>query len=152
MKIIFKRYKGLLFFMLLYWILCFLVFWDDINFLYIMLAWNIFLSTLPLVFINLAILKDKLKKIGGTIIYFMLWLLFFPNSVYMITDFIHISNDKLIWFEVVERYSLNNGTVYSTDIMLWIKLLVIGLGVIYGILIGLESIHLFYYFLRLAHT
>lgn len=148
MNVIFKRYKELFGFVFLYWIICFLTMMKDLNFLYVMLAWNVFLATLPLLFINFSLLKNKANKFIGSIVYFLLWFLFFPNSVYMITDFIHISNDQLIWFEVVERYSGNSGTMYSDNIMLWIKLLVIGIGVLYGLLIGLESLYIFYCFLN----
>ena len=148
MNSILKKYKGLLLFMLVYWVICFLMLISDVSFLYVMLAWNVFLATLPLVFINLSLLKNRINKRVGAIVYGILWLVFFPNSVYMITDFIHISNDKLVWYEQVARYSANNGTMYSNNIMQWLKLLVIGIGVVYALLIGMESLYIFYRFLN----
>lgn len=68
---------------------------------------------------------------------------FFPNSVYMITDFIHISNDKFMWIVEVERHSLDSGVVYGRDIIIWAKLLIIGIGFIFALLVGLESFYIF---------
>ncbi|WP_312887299.1 DUF1361 domain-containing protein [Clostridium lacusfryxellense] len=78
----------------------------------------------------------------------ILWLIFFPNSVYMVTDLIHINSEKLVWYEATARYSFNNGVMYSNDIMQWVQLLVIGIGVLYGLLIGMESLNSFYRFLN----
>lgn len=66
----------------------------------------------------------------------------------MITDLIHIHSEKLLWIEASTRYSFNTGTIYSTEIVKWVKLLVIGIGVIYGILMGMESLNIFYRFLN----
>ena len=147
MNLIFKKHKRLLFFMFVYWIICFLMLISEVSFLYIMLAWNILLATLPLFFINFSMLQKKKNKYVAAIVFGILWLLFFPNSVYMITDFIHISNDKLVWYDKFVQYSTNNGTMYSNDIMEWMKLLVIGIGVVYGLLVGMESLDIFYCFL-----
>lgn len=80
---------------------------------------------------------------GLYIIWAILWLLFFPNSVYMITDFIHISGDKFMWMIEMPRYSLDSGVVYSTDIVIWTKLLIIGIGYLFSLLTGMESLYIF---------
>lgn len=144
---LFKKYKEMLLcvfvYMLVYWIACFLMFLMDGSFLYIMLSWNVLLAVLPLVFIK----KSEISMIQGKLshsVYWMLpWLLFFPNSVYMVTDFIHISNDKLVWIVEAEKYSLNRGVIYSTDIMKWAKLLIIGAGFLFALFVGLESLFIF---------
>ena len=148
MNLVLKKYKGLLFFMLVYWIICLLMLISNISFLYVMLSWNILLATLPLVLIEFSLRLNKKNKFVWAIIFGILWLIFFPNSVYMITDFIHISNDKLVWYEASARYTINNGTMYSFDIMQWVKLMVIGIGVVYGLLVGMESLNVFYRFLN----
>jgi len=148
MNIILKKYSGLLFFMLVYGVLCFFMVFIDHNFLYAMLVWNIFLATLPLFFIEFSLLQNKKNKYVGAIVFGILWFVFFPNSVYMITDFIHISADKLVWYDASARYIINNGIMYSNDIKHWVKLFVIGIGVIYGLLIGMESLNIFYRFLN----
>lgn len=129
--------------MLAYWIACFLMLFKDGSFLYFMLSWNVLLAILPLAFIiksETSLIQDKL---GYSILWMVLWLLFFPNSVYMVTDFIHISNDKFMWIVEAEKYSINGGIVYSTDIMVWTKLLIIGVGFLFAMLVGLESFYIF---------
>ncbi|MBU3216022.1 DUF1361 domain-containing protein [Clostridium estertheticum] len=148
MNLILKKYSGILFFMFVYGVLCFFMVINDHSFLYLMLVWNILLATLPLFFIEFSLFQNKKNKRIVAIIFGILWLIFFPNSVYMITDFIHISSDKLVWFEASAQYSINNGIMYSNDIMHWVKLFVIGIGVVYGLLIGMESLNIFYRFLN----
>ena len=134
--------------MFVYWILCFFMIFSDHSFLYVMLAWNIFLATLPLFFIEFSLFQNSKNKNITAIVFGILWLIFFPNSVYMITDFIHISSDKLLWYDAAARYTIDNGIMYSNDIMQWAKLLVIGIGVIYGLIIGMESLNIFYQFIN----
>lgn len=134
--------------MLAYLGICLFMQLTDFSFWYVMLAWNILLANLPLFFINFSLLQVKNNKRVWAVVFGILWLIFFPNSVYMITDFIHISNDKIMWYEEGARYSINNGAMYSHNIMHWVELLIIGIGVIYGLLIGMESLYIFYYFLK----
>lgn len=55
------------------------VFWNNFNWMTI----NIFLAVLPLVFLSLALkVKNNLVKI----VFFLLWFLFFPNTIYLLTD------------------------------------------------------------------
>lgn len=92
------------------------------------LAWNLFLAFLPLGFILLA---RKIHRIFGfadfaakfSIYFFMLlWLLFFPNSPYIITDLIHLGHlpKELLWFDSLGIYlTATTGLVvglYSVDI------------------------------------
>ena len=81
-------------------------------------------------------------KVGWSALWIILWLLFFPNSVYMVTDFIHISSDKFKWIIEVEKYSPKT-VIYSNEIMVWAKLLVIGIGFFFALLVGLESLYIF---------
>jgi uncharacterized membrane protein len=65
---------------------------------YWFLSWNIFLALLPNLFSFLSRQNAKFKwlNIG-------LWLLFFPNSIYLLTDIIHLraSNSKFsYWYDV----------------------------------------------------
>lgn len=77
------------------------------TFLGIFLVWNLFLAITPMFFILLA--KKYYEFFGKgllvnkiTIYALMLvWLLFFPNSPYIITDFIHLGQlpKHLLWFD-----------------------------------------------------
>ncbi|MEH7385820.1 DUF1361 domain-containing protein [Bacillus sp. JJ1521] len=137
-----KKYNGILLFMIVYWCICFVMLFTNVNFLYAMLSWNVLLATMPLFFIIKAEMAEEQGKIGWSVLWKILWLLFFPNSVYMITDFIHISDDKFMWLKEVEMYSPNI-VIYSNEIMIWAKLLVIGIGFLFALLVGLESLYIF---------
>lgn len=67
------------------------------------LAWNLFLAWIPLGFALIArrVDSEKLKLRTGIIM--ALWLLFFPNSTYIITDLMHLEHlDKhLLWYDSV---------------------------------------------------
>lgn len=144
----FERYKGILLFMFMYFCICLVMLFKSTDFLYSMLSWNVLLAVLPLFFVGKAIVTIGQRKIGGSIFWMFLWLFFFPNSVYMVTDFIHISNEKFMWMIEVERYSQDSGVVYSNDIMVWAKLFVIGMGFFFSILVGLESFYIFEQIIR----
>lgn len=55
--------------------------------------WNLFLAWLPLLFASwlLSILRRKLWSSWEALAASILWLLFLPNSFYMISDYIHLS-------------------------------------------------------------
>ena len=66
------------------------------------LVWNLFLAWLPLVFILITRrLFHKTNNVKLASLGIMLWLLFFPNAPYIITDLIHIAeiSQRIIWFD-----------------------------------------------------
>ncbi len=79
------------------------------TFLGLFLVWNLFLAITPIVFIFLAKkLHDNFgfEKLSVKIAIIGLmttWLLFFPNSPYIITDLMHLSHlpKNLLWFDSV---------------------------------------------------
>lgn len=59
---------------------------------YPFMIWNLLLALIPLFLSNLLVLLEKKIKFKIILLpLFILWLLFFPNSPYMITDFLHLS-------------------------------------------------------------
>lgn len=56
------------------------------------LIWNLFLAWLPLLFAIrlMQVLRQKLWSSWEALIYSFLWILFLPNSFYMISDYIHL--------------------------------------------------------------
>jgi uncharacterized membrane protein len=64
------------------------------------LAWNLFLAWIPL-FIS-QILKNNLSK-WKAIEASVAWFLFFPNSMYIITDFIHLKSASSMpyWYDII---------------------------------------------------
>ena len=67
----------------------------QLNHLY--LVWNLFLAWIPLWLIILV--RSREKKSGKNrprlFFYLFMWLLFFPNAPYLITDFIHLKTEDL---------------------------------------------------------
>jgi uncharacterized membrane protein len=75
------------------------------------LVWNLFLAFIPYFFTSylktlISIEKSKIK----TLSILFLWLLFLPNSFYILTDLVHLSqsNNHLFWYDlvVISSYAL----------------------------------------------
>lgn len=68
--------------------------WRNHSLVYGYLVWNLFLAWLPLLFaIRLvALLRHKLWSSWEALSVSLLWLVFLPNSFYMISDFIHLQD------------------------------------------------------------
>jgi uncharacterized membrane protein len=64
------------------------------------LLWNLFLAFVPLCWSAAFEKAMALKRMGVAAIYFGLWLLFFPNAPYLLTDLIHLrpSPNVPLWF------------------------------------------------------
>ena len=64
------------------------------------LIWNLFLAIVPY-FISLAInhykINNKIIELG----ILLSWLLFLPNSFYVLTDFIHLSKSTIVWLDLL---------------------------------------------------
>lgn len=112
------------------------------NFLHLMLVWNVFLATLPCIFAQLLPAVHRTSKVGAVILS-LLWLFFFPNALYIVTDFIHISGTEFYW-----REGPYSPVTYATDIVAWTKLVHIGIGVFLGALAGLLSLYKIHQLLR----
>lgn len=138
-----KKYKEIILFMLAYWFLCFVMFFWDGSFLYVALSWNTFLAVLPLFFVKIAETAWNQGRNFRSVIYILLWLFFFPNSVYVATDFIHISGGNFMGNARTGKHLLNGGFAYGAEISAWVKLLVIGIGFLFALLVGLESLYIF---------
>ncbi|ARF12945.1 DUF1361 domain-containing protein [Sporosarcina ureae] len=152
MKISFEKHKVLVLFMFAYWGVCLFMLFKSLDFLYAALSWNVLLAILPLFFINQAVITVGQRKISWSVFWILLWLFFFPNSVYLVTDFIHIANEKFRWMANVGPYAPGGGIVYSQDILIWAKLLVIAVGFFYSIVVGLESFYIFEQIVRKKYS
>lgn len=66
---------------------------------YMWMNWNLFLGLLPIIFAWLfTVARNKILR--G--LWFVIWLLFLPNAIYKVTDFIHIqtsTNLDLLWYD-----------------------------------------------------
>lgn len=65
---------------------------------YAYFMWNLFLAWLPLIFALwlVAVLKRKLWSSWEALLASLLWLLFLPNSFYMISDYIHLNQSHRV--------------------------------------------------------
>lgn len=72
--------------------------WRNNSLVYGYLVWNLFLAWLPLIFAVrlVALLRRKLWSSWEALATSLLWLVFLPNSFYMISDFIHLENVRRI--------------------------------------------------------
>lgn len=124
----------------LYGLVCFVMMVWNASLLYAVMFWNVFLAALPLIFILKARKSFCVgKKVGGAVLS-LLWLLFFPNAVYMATDMIHITGNE--YFQTLGQYG--GGVLYTQDIVIWCQLIVVACGIILSMLLGLESMRLGY--------
>ncbi|MGI6031084.1 MAG: DUF1361 domain-containing protein [Eubacteriales bacterium] len=137
-----KNYRFLLLPCLAYGVLCLWMFWQKFSFLYLMLPWNVFLAGLPLLFARrgMNFWKQGHRRKGG--VFLALWLLFFPNALYMLTDTIHLSGDVFGEVNEMARYTGGPSVLYTMEPLLWVKVFLIGAGVVMGVLLGLESLRL----------
>lgn len=102
--------------------------------LHSMLAWNVLLAFLPVVFAaNLAKAKAKSKWLFGLAL--GLWLLFFPNTFYIITDFIYLNQADFVLSE-----SPYEPVVYQTNLLGYLGLFHIACGALIGIVLGIVSL------------
>ncbi|WP_394697924.1 DUF1361 domain-containing protein [uncultured Ilyobacter sp.] len=100
-----------------------------LNAYYIFLIWNLFLAWIPM-FLSLILIIKGIHKITQFFVG-MVWIIFYPNASYFITDFIHISRGG---------YHLSHKT--GIDVIVWYDFLMISLFVFTGMLLGFLSLYL----------
>lgn len=96
------------------------------------LVWNMGLSLIPYLLSVLlrhsqAVYKSKVLFI----LIFLAWLAFYPNAVYMVTDFIHFSTRT--FYTKVPRFE------YNMDIRLWLGFSLFVCGIFFGVFLGMTS-------------
>ena len=94
------------------------------NLAFAFIAWNTFLAIVPLYFSEK--LKDSSKRASYAFV--AIWLLFFPNALYIITDLFHLRHRELIpvWYDLVILFSaaLNGliaGFISLHNVEKWLK-------------------------------
>jgi uncharacterized membrane protein len=67
------------------------------------IPWNVFLAAVPLYF---SFKLDKASKYSGWL-FLVLWLLFFPNAMYIVTDLFHLKQRAMIplWYDLLILFS-----------------------------------------------
>ncbi len=94
------------------------------------LLWNVFLAALPLLF---ALLFQRFRKLPLRVLLGLLWLAFFPNAPYLLTDLIHMT-----------RMAFFSSARLTRDLYAWLVLMQLALGVLLGHLMGLYSLWIFH--------
>ena len=76
------------------------------SWLFVFLAWNLFLAYIPLAVINYLV-NNSVKQKWKQVMLFSIWLLFFPNALYIITDLVHLDIDTSVpkWFDAILLFS-----------------------------------------------
>lgn len=91
---------------------------------YNFLIWNIILALIPF---DLALLIRYFKKYRVVqILITIIWLVFFPNAMYMVTDFSHLS-------------SIGTGLMTETQ---FFNYAILAVGVLTGLILGISSAHI----------
>jgi uncharacterized membrane protein len=68
------------------------------------LVWNLFLAWLPLLFASAAFARARRRVDAVAGAFLVLWLLFFPNAPYLLTDFIHLGESRPalpVWYDAL---------------------------------------------------
>jgi uncharacterized membrane protein len=70
---------------------------------YIFLGWNLILAWIPYVFSLMATDANRRRRWVRLIVASGLWLLFFPNAPYILTDFLHLAQRGPVplWYDVL---------------------------------------------------
>lgn len=80
--------------------------WD-----FIFLAWNLFLAWVPLIFIKVVWEREARRQLpfGLLMVYLLVWLLFFPNAPYIITDLKHLkgASENIIWYDALMIFTFS---------------------------------------------
>jgi uncharacterized membrane protein len=71
---------------------------------FLFLNWNLFLACIPWLLTSFMLLIPKIAKSNSILILLLfIWILFFPNAPYILTDLFHLSPKKYIpiWFDLI---------------------------------------------------
>lgn len=110
-----------------------IVYTDSIKLLF--LVWNLFLAWIPFL-LSIYILKisQSKNKYIPKIVIGILWILFFPNTFYLITDYIHLNNHSYV--------KLENGIYhFYYDFLMWFDFVLISLFAFLGYFLGVLSLN-----------
>lgn len=116
------------------------------SFLNLMLGWNIILAFVP-VFLAFVFnvkskeVKEEVKHKILLVLVFLIWLLFFPNSFYVITDFIHLGNEEFYY-----STGLYSGWVYTENFLGYLTLIHIFLGAYISVFMASYSLKVMHQF------
>ncbi len=120
---------------LIYAFISIIVYYILHDFIHIMLAWNILLAFLPFVFVWIF---ERTKNRKNSWILILLWFIFYPNSIYVITDLIYINS-----FDFIKLGALS---IYNMNTLAYLGLFHILIGIIISLNFGMKSFRVVYYY------
>jgi Predicted membrane protein len=112
------------------------------------MVWNVILAWVPLelttLICTIKVKNSSYKLIKYTVpLLWVLWLIFYPNAPYIITDFIHIStNDYYMLNPNYIPYSTQPRILFNDNIGIWIDFINIAIGVWIGYMLGFISLYI----------
>ncbi|MGO1580545.1 MAG: DUF1361 domain-containing protein [Peptoniphilaceae bacterium] len=123
-----RNFKKIFIYLIIYIVLSSLIIYFDINRRY--LIFNVGLSFIAYIMSNVSLsYKNKYAICALSLI---ITILFYPNTIYMFTDLIHIKS--LEYYEIVSAKA-----IYSLELSKWIKLSCDSLMVTLSLILGFES-------------
>lgn len=122
----------------LYWaLLIYVILTTCLGFIYqngliLFLGWNLILAGFSYFLVDLfRVTRIKKKPIFLSILIFILFILFFPNTIYVMTDFIHLQS-----YQFFQNYP----STYVYELADWMVLMVITLGALLGAKFGISAL------------
>ncbi|WP_025729376.1 DUF1361 domain-containing protein [Atopobacter phocae] len=101
------------------------------------LIWNIFLAYIPYGLAQL-IVRENWKGWKSRLTFFV-WLIFYPNAFYVITDLIHLQNDVYYYFQANERVT------YVTSSFIWGRFLTLLFAVLISTNLSYHALYMVYW-------
>lgn len=70
--------------------------------IFLFLNWNLFLAVIPFI-ISSYLINKKIQNKAIILLMIIVWILFFPNAPYILTDLFHLKNRESapIWFDLI---------------------------------------------------
>ena len=96
------------------------------------LGWNIFLAWIPLLALYLLTIRGKNGfRLLISILLWLVWVLFYPNAPYLITDIIHVPRNA-----IMVSYS-----ALTVNVLAWYDIVLIMLSIWTGILLAFHALY-----------
>lgn len=107
--------------------------------MYTFLRWDMFLAWVPLIVMGAFIMMQRIDVIKGTVLrkllsllIFAVWLAFYPNSAYLVTDALH----------VYIHYKIEPGVRFAHEIEFWLHHLLFLFAALIGLALGSYSLYI----------
>ncbi len=133
---------------IVYFIISIVVFIFTLSFLSLMLAWNIILAFIPVALSIIFYQNIKIEKYSTQnkiffIFLFLSWIAFFPNSYYVITNFIHLGSESFYY-----RDNIYVPLTYVENFEGYLTLIHIFLGALISVVMASYSLKIMHQFVK----